>query len=502
MHVKVRRSGGITCPSVTSQAAVACGNPATADAAATILRAGGNAVDAAIAAGFTAAVAEPGLTSLGGGGFLLLRLPGGEQHLLDFFVNAPGLGAAPRERDPHFTPISVVFSGTAQVFYAGYGSVGVPGVLDGYLAAHRRFGRLPLADVVAPAIQTAVDGTSVTATQGVVLGLLREILTLTPPAAEIFAPTGSVPEQGELLRNLPYADFLRALAHGDYSGWRDAPGHQELVDSVMSHDGLLTEQDLAEYSVIERSPLSIEYRGVTITTNPSPSYGGAIVCSALEALEPDGIVTLDADGTVRVVGALASATDAVKNDGQPRSATGTTHISVVDGEGGVASMTTSNGSCSGVIAPGTGVQLNNVMGEADLHPSGFHTTPPGTRIGSMMAPTLLDLPDGSVVALGSGGSERIRSALVQTIVRLVDGGQSLGDAITTARVHFDGKAVQAEPGVPNHTRAALAQYGPVNSWSAQDVYFGGVHAVAWSPDQGAHAAGDPRRDGAGLVIDL
>lgn len=487
---------------MTRHAAVACGNPATAHAAASLLRAGGNAVDAVLAAGFAAAVAEPGLTSLGGGGFLLHRLPDGEQHLLDFFVNAPGLGTPPSDQPPHFTPINVVFSGAAQVFHAGYGSVAVPGVLDGYLSAHQRFGRRPLAEVVAPARRLAIDGTPVTRTQGVVLGLLHDILTLTPEAAAVFAPHGTVPQTGELLSNQPYAEFLAAVAAGEYTGWRDVPGADSLLDAMAAHHVRLGADDLQAYQVVEREPRTQEYRGVQITTNPAPSYGGSIVCAALELLAAGDPVTLDADGVSRMVSALNEATLSVKSDPQPRSATGTTHISVADGEGGIAAMTTSNGSCSGAMAGTTGVQLNNVMGEADLHPAGFHVAEPGTRIGSMMAPTLLDLPDGRVVALGSGGSERIRSAITQTIVRLVDGGWPLDAAITTARVHFDGTAVQAEPGVPNHTRAALAEFGPVNDWADFDVYFGGVHAVAWSPRDGAEAAGDPRRDGVGLVLNL
>jgi gamma-glutamyltranspeptidase/glutathione hydrolase len=167
----------------------------------------------------------------------------------------------------------------------------------------------------------------------------------------------------------------------------------------------------------------------------------------------------------------------------------------------IASMTTSNGSCSGVLVPGTGVQLNNMMGESDLHPDGFHAARPGTRVASMMAPSLLDLPDGSVVALGSGGSERIRSALVQTVVRLVHG-DTLAAAVRDPRFHFDGTAVQLEPDVSDAVEAETAAYAPVQRWSSTSVYFGGVNAVRRHADGLLEAVGDARRDGAGLVIDL
>jgi len=203
-----------------------------------------------------------------------------------------------------------------------------------------------------------------------------------------------------------------------------------------------------------------------------------------------------------MVAALAHATGRAKEDRRAKSAKGTTHVSVVDGDGAFVSMTTSNGSCSGVMAEHTGVQLNNVMGEADLHPEGFHATAPGTRVGSMMAPMLLDLPDGRVVALGSGGSERIKSALLSVVLALTDGRTPLAEAVAAPRIHHDGTAIQVEPGLRAHTQAALAAEGPLNRWKAQDLYFGGVHAVARATDGRLEAVGDTRRDGVGLIVQL
>jgi gamma-glutamyltranspeptidase/glutathione hydrolase len=147
------------------------------------------------------------------------------------------------------------------------------------------------------------------------------------------------------------------------------------------------------------------------------------------------------------------------------------------------------------------VQLNNMMGEADLHPDGFHAAEPGTRVASMMAPSIVDLPDGSVVAIGSGGSERIRSALLQAVTRLV-GGQGLVEAVAAPRVHFDGATIQLEPAVPDSVASELARLAPVNRWSESSLYFGGVNAVQRHPDGRLEAVGDARRDGASAVIDL
>lgn len=491
---------GTVAGSGRHQAAVAAGDHQTVEAALTVLRTGGNAVDAAVAAGCAAAVAEPGLTSLGGGGFLLCRTPDGGTELLDFFVDTPGRGLPTEDLTPHFTPVTVDFSGAEQVFHAGYGSVAVPGVLPGYLAAHRRLGRLPLADVVAPAAILARRGAVLSPTQAEVLHLLRDILGLTAEAAEVFLLGGEPPVAGGRLVNPAYADFLEELGRLDPDSWSDVPEAAPTVALMRQHDGLLTADDLDAYRVHQRDPHRVQYRGATLTTNPPPSFGGAIVGRSLVEVEREHAARRPT--AADLVHALHAATTAQKGDSTlPTSSKGTTHISVVDAEGMVVSMTTSNGSCSGVLVPGTGVQLNNMMGEADLHPGGFHGAAPGTRVASMMAPSLLDLPDGSVVAIGSGGSERIRSALLQTIVRLV-AGDPLAEAVDAPRVHFDGETAQLEHDVPQEVASELAGQLPVNRWTRPSLYFGGVNAVRRHPDGRLEAAGDARRHGVGIVADL
>lgn len=482
------------------QAAVAAGDRQTVEAAVTVLRAGGNAVDAAIGAGFAAAVAEPGLTSLGGGGFLLTRQPTGETQLLDFFVDVPGLGLAPAEFTPDFTPVTVVFSDAEQVFHAGFGSIAVPGVLNGYLEAHRRLGRLPLSVLVRPATTLASEGAVLSPTQAEVLRLLQSIFTLTPQAAELFLPRGEPPTVGGRFHNIEYAEFLDQLGRLDPRGWTEIAATRELLSHMQTRGGLLTSDDLEAYQVRVRDPHHVGYRGARLTTNPPPSFGGSIVCAALAML--DAPVHRKAPHPLALAEALHHATDAQKAQRAGASSSqGTTHVSVIDADGMVASMTTSNGSCSGVLVPGTGVQLNNMMGEADLHPDGFHDAASGTRVASMMSPSLLDLADGSVVALGSGGSERIRSALLQTVTNLV-AGSSLDEAVAAPRVHFDGTTYQLEPDVALDVAVALEEAGPVNRWSQGSMYFGGVNAVRRHPDGRLEATGDARRQGASAVIDV
>lgn len=467
--------------------AVAGGDPATVEAAAAVLRAGGNAFDAAVAAGFASAVAEPGLTSLGGGGFLLARTADGRATVVDFFVDTPGRGRTARSLEPHFTPVTVSFAGADQVFHVGYGSVAVPGALAGYLHVHERLGRLPLSAVVAPAQRLAREGTELQPMQAAVVDLLADILTLTDEARAVFAPSGRLPRAGDRVANPRYADFLDEVAVGRVRGFADPVVAAALAAEMRSHGGLVGVADLEQYRVVERAPLVFDYRGVRILTNPPPSFGGGLVAHGLERLEAGD--------------PLAAALTAISDRdliARVRSVRGTTHVSVADAEGNVAAMTTSNGSCSGVMVPGTGVQLNNVMGERDLHPDGFHAAPPGERVGSMMAPTVVEWPDGGLTVLGSGGSERIRSALTQVLRHLVDDGASPQDAVDAPRLHWDGSAYQAEPGLPAQLLRGT-EGAPVNVWRDRDVFFGGVHVVGTGPD-GVRTAGDPRRGGATAVV--
>lgn len=483
---------------MSGTAAVAAGNADTAAAAAAVLRAGGNAVDAAVAAGFASAVTEPALSSLGGGGFLLAAPADGPERVLDFFVDAPGRGRPADRLVPSFLPVTLKFAGADQVFHAGWGSVAVPGCLDGYLHAARTLGRLPLAQVVAPAAALARHGTVVDDAQAQLLVLLQDILTLTPDGRQVFAPGGRLLRAGERMRNLALADLLHDVGSGSVIGVESLAGRLE--DAADRAGGLLTADDLEAYAVHEREPLRLSYRGAQLATNPPPSFGGGLVLAALEGLDGQPPQDGSAASVVRLASALIRMSE--QHVVGPVSVRGTTHVSVVDGDGNLASMTMSNGSCSGVFAPGTGIQLNNVMGESDLHPQGFSATAPGVRIGSMMAPTLLTTADGTRTALGSGGSERIRSALLCSLTALVDRGASLGDAIAAPRLHWDRNVLQVEPGLPAEVLSALRAERLVQEWERRDLYFGGVHAVSRRADGTVDAAGDARRAGAVEVVEL
>jgi gamma-glutamyltranspeptidase/glutathione hydrolase len=359
------------------------------EAAAAILRAGGNAFDAAVAAGFAAAVAEPMFTSLGGGGFLLARASDGREVVFDFFADTPGRGLPERMLEPHFLPMTVHFPASDQVFNIGLGSVAVPGTLRGFLHIHQRLGRAPLRDVIAPALRLAREGVILTEHQAYVVGLLEPINTLTAAGRALYAPGGRYLGLGDRLVNPDLAAFLESLPDSLGRDLYRGALAERIARDMREGQGLLTERDLADYRVVEREPLAIPYRGHRMLTNPPPSFGGSLIAFSLalhathdlshlawgsgehlcwlaavmeevENLRGSGAVALPPSGTVleAVAGHLR------------RAAGGTTHISVSDGEGNAASMTLSNGEGSGYIAPGTGIMLNNMLGEDDLHPEG------------------------------------------------------------------------------------------------------------------------------------
>ncbi|MEQ1785946.1 MAG: gamma-glutamyltransferase [Acidimicrobiales bacterium] len=479
--------------------AVASGHPATTAAAIEVLAAGGNAFDACVAGGFAASVAEPTLTSLAGGGFLLARTSAGEEVLFDFFVDTPGLGGPPVHDDLDFVEVVVRFSGADQSFHVGLGSVATPGCLPGWLHVHRRLGRLPLDQVTAPARRLADEGVEVNEQQAYLLRILEPILTRTPDAAAIVAPGGRLLGAGDRLANPALAAFLAAVDERGFA----APALAQSIDAAMAHSGgRLTATDLQAYAVAEREPLVVTWRGHRLLTNPRPAFGGELVALGLLDLEaragwpsePGSVAHAVALAEAMVATEDARAGGRVPAELARRRATGgTTHLSVTDADGNAASMTTSNGEGSGWLLPGTGVMANNMMGEDDLHPSGFHADAPGVRVASMMAPSMVVGPTGAVeLVVGSGGSKRIRTALLQVIAGVVDQARPLASAVEGPRLHWDGEQLHVEPGWSGEVEETLAARWPLRRWSQPDLYFGGVHAVV----PGRAAAADPRRGGA------
>ncbi|MBV9817965.1 MAG: gamma-glutamyltransferase [Solirubrobacterales bacterium] len=485
---------------------VAAGHPVSAEAGADALRAGGNAVDAALGAMLASFVCEPLLTGLGAGGYMLVVAPGQAPALLDFFVQAPGRGADPAAR-ANLIPVSVSFGDAIQEFNIGCASVGTYGMPVGVCEAARRFGRLPLADLVAPAAALARDGVELSLQQAHIVDILRPIVTSTPEAAALFAPSGPLLTAGDRIRQPELADALQRLGAEGARPFYEGDIGAAIVGWLADRGGMVTREDLAAYTVVDRPPLRAGYRGYEVLTNPPPSAGGILIARALSLLDaapgPPGVAEVvdvmertQRERTAAFITGLDDPAFVERFLGSPLGST--THIAALDRDGWACSVTCSAGSASGVIVPGTGVHLNNMMGEQDLNPLGFHRHPPGRRMPSMMSPTIVREGSEPVLAVGSAGSNRIRSSVLQVVIRSLDDRLPAQAAIEAPRVHWEDGVVYVEPGIDD---APLIREGrTVSRFAARNLFFGGAQAVAREPGGGFSGGGDPRRGGAASVV--
>ena len=513
---------------IKPKGAVAAGHSATAEAAAFALREGGNAFDAVIAAHWTACVAEPVLTSLGGGGFLLARAASGQACLYDFFTHTPGQKLPAHEIDFH--PIQADFGTAVQEFHIGYGAVATPGTVRGMFSIHRDLGSLPMPVLLKPAIELAGKGLRVNQLQAYILDVIRPIYLATPKAAQCFA-SGSRPDrlvgEGEILHLQELSDTLQSLADEGERLFYEGDIATTIDKTCRSEGGQLRYADLAQYQVRRRSPLHIGYRNASFYTNPPPSSGGLLIGFALKLLErysPSGLTIDSVEGISRLA-ALMQSTNEARLDGirgngldermldpvlleqylhqvkgRARAYRGTTHISVIDRQGNLASLTASNGEGCGHMLADTGIMLNNMLGEEDLNPHGFHTWKENRRLTSMMAPSMLQLNDGRAIALGSGGSNRIRSAILQVLLRTVDEQLHLQQAIDRPRIHYENELLNIEGGFDEAVYRQLQKtFEQTKCWPDRNLFFGGVHAVSRYLD-GFECHGDQRRGGVAFSV--
>ncbi|MFO8028446.1 MAG: gamma-glutamyltransferase [Cyclonatronaceae bacterium] len=511
---------------------IAAGNEQTVQVAEEILRSGGNAFDAAIAAHLAACITEPVLSSPGGGGFMLARTPEGTQTLYDFFVHTPRHRRNPDEVE--FYPISADFGEALQEFHIGMGSAAVPGTVRGLFAIHRDLCRMPMKQLAAPAIEFARNGVALNHFQAYILDIVKPVFMATEGSMRIYGrpeQEGGLLKEGQLLHQPDMADFLDVLAtegedffyRGEFAG---------VVDRLCREQGgHLTREDFESYEVIRRKPLMMTYRDAArIALNPAPSSGGMLIAFALKLME-DSDPAGEPFGSARHLLRLASVqqqTELARVDylmhnnepvpgegmlkssyvekfrrevvGNPRFNRGTTHISIMDADGNTASLTTSNGEGCGRIIPETGIMLNNMLGEEDLHPAGFHNWPTDKRITSMMTPGVVTMKNGSVMALGSGGSNRIRTAILQVILNLTDYGMSPEEAVSSPRLHCEKDFLSIEHGFDRSALEPVLKAWPDHRiWGASNLFFGGVHSVMDGPD-GFHGVGDARRGGVARVV--
>jgi gamma-glutamyltranspeptidase/glutathione hydrolase len=517
-----------------NKGAVAAGHPGTAEAAREILDDGGNAFDAALAGFCAATVAEPVLCSLGGGGFLLARPAEGKPCLYDFFVETPQRRRAVADID--FFPILVDFGTATQEFHIGLGAAATPGAVKGLFEVHRDLGSLPMRRLVEPAVRLAREGFEVREIDAYVYGVISPVLFAGTESKAVFIrPDGKLHQVGDHFTQPTVADTLEALAQEGADLFYAGELGRRLVTACREGGGQVTAEDLAAYRVERRAPLERRYRTAHILTNPPPSSGGILIAFALELLagcdlagvgfgSAEHMATLTRvmalTNRARIESRLHEALDEAEEAaaaarlldpgllaayaqvaGQAVSTRGTTHLSVVDAAGNVAALSLSNGEGCGTMVPDSGIMLNNMLGEQDLNPLGFHVWPENSRISSMMAPSLAFLPNGSMAALGTGGSNRIRTAILQVLINLIDFRQDAETAVMAPRLHFEDGVANLEEGFDGATRKAVADLSDkLVDWPPHSFFFGGVHSVARSAEGALAAAGDPRRQGVAVVV--
>jgi gamma-glutamyltranspeptidase/glutathione hydrolase len=487
---------------------VAAGHPLTAEAGARVLREGGNAVDAAVAAVLASWVAEPLLTGPGAGGYMLVAGAGEEPTLLDFFVEAPGR-CADATRRADLVPAEVSFGDAVQVFNCGAASCGTYGSPAGLAAALDRWGSLDAAALAAPAAALARAGVALNAAQAYVSEILEPILVTTKESRAAFAPDGRALREGDVFRSDELAETIERFGADGADPFYIGDLADAVVEWLGARGGQLTKADLAAYEAVARAPVRARYRGREILTNPPPSAGGTLLALAMARLNErsdgqpsavDIVAVMEEAQALRTPAFVAGLIEPGFAERLLAARLGsTTHLAVLDGEGRACSVTCTNGEGSGLVVPGTGIHLNNVMGEQDLNPEGFFAFEPGRRMPSMMAPTVVLAPDGGVeLVLGSAGSNRIRSAILQVIVGVVDHGLRAYDAVLAPRLHFEDGLVYVEPGVDAE---ALREAGhQLVAFRARNLFFGGVQAVERDRLTGElSGAGDPRRGGAAVA---
>ncbi|MEA2663013.1 MAG: hypothetical protein QOH08_2585 [Chloroflexota bacterium] len=496
----------------SSGAMITAEHPLAAEAGARILREGGNAVDAAVAAAFAMGVVEPMTSGLGGVAWCVIREPDGTITTID------GAGAAPMRATPDMYELQPAGAsgmygwpatkGDAQ--NVGYRAAGRMGAVGCLCHALERYGSMDRPTVMRDAIALAADGWEVDWSLSLGLALYYDRLAPVDASRAIFLRASGAPlraatgfEAGDRLVQRDLAESLRAIAAGGPEAFYRGELGRGIVADVRAHGGVLTEDDFERFEVRERPPLAIEYRGLQVRTLPGAS--GAITTVEMlrilegfelgktEALSPMALhlmaeaqrrafadrFTYLADEAVvgsAIFERLASAEHAAaaRNTIDPGRATPqaaatpvppssdcTTHVNVVDRDGRMVALTTTLGGAfgSGVVAAGTGIMLGNVMTWFDPRPGHPNSIAGGKRILSAIAPMLLLRGGTPLVATGAPGGRRIMSAMLHVVTNLVDWAQPPQQAVNGPRSHCEGEALLVDTRVPQATRDALAAMG-------------------------------------------
>ena len=519
-------------PATGSRGMVVTNHPLGSAAGMQMLVEGGNAVDAAVAALFALTVAEPMMVGVLGGGLCHIRLPDGRHTVLD------GMSTAPAAARPDMFDETAVAARANQV---GPLAAAVPSALLGWCTALERYGTMPLADVMAPAIRAAERGFTVTDYLADSIADAADDLSRCPDLSALLLPGGEPRRAGTRFRRPIYAHTLRTIAAEGAASLHGGSLGVALADHMRGHGGLITLADLKAVRVIEREPVHGAYRGWSVLGPPPPSSAGVHITQMLNILEgydlaamgfgsPDAthllaevlkiafadraVATADPAFVEVPVGQLTSKAyaaerrDAVVMDRAQAWGAGlaagesanTTHVTVADAHGTVVSTTQTINGLWGArfVVPGTGMIPNNYMLNFDPVPGRALSVQPGKRVFTSMAPTMV-LRDGRMrYALGLPGGLRIFGSAMQALVNLLDHGMTPQQAVEAPRVWTQGGPLEIEPGIPEATADALRARG-------HDVLrvpriAGGMNAVAFAEDGEMTGAACWRADGTPVGI--
>jgi len=510
-----------------TKAAIAADSPLTAAAGARIAREGGSAVDIAVSAALTAAVAEPLMCSLGGSGFFMVRPAEKQAELVEGADATPTINERPTSESSAWRTARLPYGDGIDV-RAGEASVAVPGMLAAAEAVWKRHGRLPWREIVAPALELARRQIPTCTTLAKWLGMAGRVLFWQQDACRrCFFPSGETPLRESDPFRIPNLDQTyeaiaeqgaRALYEGDLAA--------TFAGEIQENGGFVTREDLAAYRAVVRKPIALESRGFQLALNPPPAVGGAAVgclinmlqsnwCDAMSSAErallhsraqgrllgirEDQLTQPNFDDQVDaklfIETGLRGKLEALKSPN-------TTHLSVVTSDGSMSAVTMSMGYGAGVIVPSLGITCNNSLGEPELNPHGFHVAQPGTRLVSNMAPTLAWHADGQCLAFGSPGASRITTAIAQTWARFAFEGMTFEQAVQAPRLHIepfhDGLRAQFEPGIDANL---LADEYIVRPFDSTDMYFGAIKLAALDCHGQFHAVADERRHGAVEIVE-
>ena len=493
---------------------ISTGSQEASLAAKEILKFGGNAFDAAVSAIFVSMTSEFALTGAFGGGTLLGIQRNADPFVYDFFVDSP----INTNKNKEFININVDFGETSQKFNIGKGSIATPGNLMGLIEIQKKYGVLNINEVLQNAIYIANHGVNITSYQGYILSLIKPILGFDDYTKKLLFKKNKLINKGDTFKNPEFGNFLSLLLKEGYDYFYKGEGLNTIL-KFLDNKSNLTKNDFTNYKIYKREPQSINFNNHMIYTNSSPSHGGPLIVFLLKLLKKSNL-EINNDNLINAMNITSKARQNIclnpdieneinqifidknfkyflnefkkSNLNFSKSTDGfgsTTHVSIIDKMGNAASITTTNGEGCGYIIPEYGIMMNNMLGEEDLNPFGFHKWGGKRRLPTMLSPIIITKDNKPKFIFGSGGSNRIRSANIQVILNLLIHKLNLKDAISNSRLHLEGDTLFHEPGIKFSNNNLK-----IKAFNDKSLFFGGVNAVSKEL-----AIADERRGGYGII---